>query len=135
MPISKKKNICNMSRIIPESCFHSTNGSSFRHSCRFTTDPYGQKSQFHISYNHHTSLKIIFQERMMGTFNQHLPMILSYYWHQSKPTSLHESDFRAVKNLVGMHPIAGAPASLYILTESVPHPYFHLQIAFKSIWN
>ncbi len=29
------------------------------------------------------------QQRMLGTFNQHLPIILSNnYWHQSKPTSL-----------------------------------------------
>ena len=29
--------------------------------------------------------------RMLGTFNQYLPMILSNnYWHQSKPTSLHD---------------------------------------------
>ncbi len=31
-------------------------------------------------------------ERMLGTFNQHLPMILSNnYWHQSRPTSLHDT--------------------------------------------
>ncbi len=34
----------------------------------------------------------IFWERMLGTFNQHLPMILSNnYLHQSKPTSLHDT--------------------------------------------
>ena len=32
-----------------------------------------------------------FHTRMLGTFNQHLPMILSNnYWDQSKPTSLHD---------------------------------------------
>ncbi len=31
------------------------------------------------------------KQRMLGTFNQHLPMFLSNnYWHQSKPTSLHD---------------------------------------------
>ncbi len=32
---------------------------------------------------------IKYTERMLGTFNQHLPMILSHnYWCQRKPTSL-----------------------------------------------
>ncbi len=34
---------------------------------------------------------------MLDTFNQHLPMIFSNnYWHQSKPTSLHDTSMGVI---------------------------------------
>ena len=36
-------------------------------------------------------------ERMLGTFNQHLPMIISHnYWCQRKPTSLPDTGMDGV---------------------------------------
>ncbi len=41
-------------------------------------------------------------QRMLGTFNQHLPVILSNnYWHQSKPTSL-QCQILSLPNAVGL---------------------------------
>ena len=46
----------------------------------------------HLSGRQQSRSTLHWYERMLGTFNQHMPMILSNnYWHQSKPTSLHDT--------------------------------------------
>ncbi len=48
------------------------------------------------------------------------------YFHSTNGR-LSESDFRAFRNLVGEHSIAGVPASLYNRIKSVQDPYVMIE--------